>query len=136
MLNYLGPSMGPQGPVTNVLPPAQPGTMPSGVPGVRTGSPMPPPMPRGAPHPSMAAGPSPVMQRNAAPPAGLLAAILHHAVSPGGPAAQQPQHPDYISTTQEDGSILLRIKGPHGPGPIVKIIPPIKQGKPAGPVTP
>lgn len=136
MLNYLGPSIGPQGPVTNVLPPAQPGTMPSGVPGVRSGPPAPPPMPSGAPRPSLAAGPSPVMQRNVTPPAGILAAILHHAASgAGGPPAQQPPHPKYVTTTQEDGSILLHVKGPHGPGPVVKIIPPIKRGN-AGPATP
>lgn len=41
--------------------------------------------------------------------------------------------PEYINITQEDGSVLLRIKNPDGsPGPAVKIVPPIKQAKPPG----
>ena len=35
MLNYLGPSIGPNGPITNQLPPVTPGTIPAGIPSSR-----------------------------------------------------------------------------------------------------
>ncbi len=112
MLNYLGPDMGPQGPVTAGLPPAVPGTMPDGVPGI----------------PSTPAPVPPIHLRGAPPPPAALAGILP--MAPGGPGAPPapPPPPEYGTTTQEDGSILLHIKNPDGSlGPVVKVIPPIKR---------
>ena len=115
MLNYLGPNIGPTGPVTNVLPPATPGTMPDGVPGLPT-----------APEP-----PPPIQLHGAPPPPSALAAIANR--PSGGPnaapvPAPPPPPPDYGTTTQDDGSILLHIRNPDGSlGPVVKVIPPIKR---------
>jgi hypothetical protein len=115
MLNYLGPSMGPQGPVSASLPPAVAGTMPAGIPGV---TPSPAPMP-----------PIQFHQHGGltgAPPA-ALAAIMKH--NPGGPTAPPPPPPpsEYDVTTQADGSLLLHIRNPDGSlGPVVKVIGPVK----------
>lgn len=110
MLNYLGPNIGPQGPVTNVLPPAPPGTMPSGVPGLSPSGP--PPMP--------------AIQGRSGPPPSALAAIMNR--MPSGPAAPEPPPlPSYMAETQEDGSVLLRVANLDGSaGPIVKVLPPMK----------
>ena len=117
MLNYLGPSFGGSGPVTNVLPPVNPGTMPSGVPGAQS---LVPPVPPPQIHPAA--------HGHGAPSHAALAAILKHAATGGG-VSLQPPHPDYGTTTQDDGSILLHLKNPDGTlGPVVKVIPPIKRG--------
>lgn len=114
----MGPNIGPA-PVSAMLPPATPGTMPSGIPGA-TISPAPlPPQPPIRP---------PGIHGQASPHAHALAAILRHATSGLPGAAPPPPPPEYGTTTQEDGSILLHIKGPDGKlGPVVKVIPPIKQ---------
>lgn len=121
MLNYLGPSFGGAGPVTNVLPSPAPGTMPSAVPGLnRPASPMPPPpMPHGGGHPA-------IQPHAGAAPSALAAIVRHAAQTAGHPLV--PPHPEYGTTTQTDGSILLHIKEPNGTlGPVVKVIPPIKR---------
>ncbi len=116
MLNYLGPNIGPQGPMAATLPPATPGTMPAGIHGV-----MPSPAP--LPPPPMI---HPVGGGHATPAA--LAAILKHAAGRAGAPGPTPPPPEYLTTTQGDGSILLHRKNPDGtPGPIVKVLPPIKQ---------
>ena len=116
MLNYMGPNFGPA-PVSAMLPPATPGTIPSGVPGV---SPNPAPLP---PAPPIHA---PAVQGKVSPHGAAIAAILRHA-NTGLGAAPPPPPPEYGTTTQEDGSILLHIKGPNGAlGPVVKVLPPIK----------
>jgi hypothetical protein len=118
MLNYVGPNIGP-GPVSAMLPPALPGTMPSGVPGA---TPSPAPLP---PQPPIHA---PVGHGHIPPHASALAAILKHATSGLPGAAPPPPPPNYQAVTQEDGSVLLHVKGPNGQlGPVVKIIPAIKQ---------
>ena len=121
MLNYMGPNIG-SGPVTNMLPPATPGTIPSGVPGIaQAGGPSLPP-------------PSPIMRHGqSGPPPAALAAILNHPGA-GGPPPGPPPPPQYATVTQENGTILLHIKNPDGSlGPVVKVLPPIKlpgQGAP------
>jgi len=43
-----------------------------------------------------------------------------------GPLA--PPMPEYMVDTQEDGTLLIRLKNPDGtPGVVVKHLPPIKQ---------
>ena len=117
LLNYAGPLQGSQ-PVAAGLPPATPGTMPSGVPGA---VPNPAPLPAGPPP-----GPAPGIHGPSAPHANALAAILKHAAGAGG-TPPAPPHPDYIASTQDDGSVLLHIKLPNGGlGPVVKVLPPIK----------
>lgn len=120
MLNYLGPQIG-QGPIASQLPPATPGTMPQGVPGIAAN---PPPIPPGVFHHPSAHGASPA-------PHHVLAAILKHAASGGGEAP--PPLPEYGTETQADGSILLHVKGPNGErGPVVKVIPALKhKGEPS-----
>lgn len=117
MLNYLGPQIGAGGPIAAQLPPATPGTMPQSVPGV-------PPVNAPIPTPPLHAA---VHGRHVAPPhAAALAAILRHVATGGGMPA--PPKPDYGTTTQGDGSILLYIKNPDGSlGPVVKLIPPLKK---------
>jgi hypothetical protein len=121
MLNYLGPNIGPGGPIAQQLPQATPGTMPQGVPGVPpTNAPIPTPPIHPAPSPHAVHG------RHPAAPA-ALAAILHHAVTGNG-VNIPPKPPEYGTITQSDGSIALHLKNPDGSmGPIVKIIPPIKR---------
>lgn len=131
MLHYLGPNMGPQGPVGAQLPPATPGTMPQGVPGV---PPNPAPIPPAQIHAPRAS--TPLMHPAASPhpgaPLHALAAILRH--STPGPEHMAPPHPEYGTETQSDGSILLHVKGPNGSkGPVVKVIPAIKKAAPSGP---
>jgi hypothetical protein len=67
---------------------------------------------------------SPFQVPNTGPPPGAqlgLQSLLAGALAP-------ESLPEYLSVTQEDGSVLLRVKNPDGsPGPAVKIIPPIKQ---------
>lgn len=118
MLNYAGPNMGPAGPVTNQLPPATPGTIPSGVPGI---APNPAPLP-----------PTPIHHHaihvHAGPHPSALAAILRHMSPSAGAPPPPPPPPEYGTTTQEDGSILLHLKNPDGTlGPIVKVLPAIKR---------
>lgn len=123
MLNYLGPNLGGQGPVATSLPSGPAGTMLSGVPGV---PPAAPPVPSGPmPHGHAIHG-----HGHASPAA--LAAITQHAPVPGLDAGPPPP-PEYGTTTQVDGSILLHLKNPDGSlGPVVKVIPPIKRpGAPA-----
>ncbi len=110
MLNYLGPQLGGQGPVTAGLPPSVPGTMPDGVPGL-------PPTP------------SPISPQGAPASPDALAAIMNRPQGSMSPApAEPPPPPEYATTTQEDGSILLHLKNPDGTlGPVVKVIPPIKR---------
>lgn len=118
MLNYVGPNIG-SSPVSAMLPPATPGTMPSGVPGA---TPSPGPLP---PQPPIHA---PTIHGKASPHGAAIAAILKHAAGVPGAAPPPPPPPDYGVTTQEDGSILLYIKGPNGElGSVVKVIPPIKR---------
>lgn len=110
MLNYLGPNIG-QGPVTAGLPPATPGTMPDGVPGIPS---TPPPVP-GIQARGLGASPAALAGITNAPP-GMV------------PDQGPPAPPEYATTTQEDGSVLLHIKNPDGSlGPVVKLIPPIKR---------
>lgn len=118
MLNYISPVIGSQ-PVSAMLPPAVPGTMPSAVPGVMPSpSPLPPQPPIKPPH---------IHQNHGTPHSAAIAAILKHAASAPGVAPSPPPPPEYGTTTQEDGSILLHLKGPDGSlGPVVKVIPPIK----------
>lgn len=113
MLNYLGPNIGP-GPVTSMLPPVNPGTIPAGVPGApQSPAPLPPTPPihmRGhhSAHPS------------------ALAAIMK---APSGPGAVTPPPAplEYKAITQDDGSVLLHRLNPDGSlGPVVRLIPPIK----------
>jgi hypothetical protein len=113
MLNYAGPLIGSQ-PVSAMLPPATPGTIPSGVPGA---TPSPAPLP-----------PQPTIRPPAGPHANALAAILKHAAGPAGSGPQPPAPPpQYIASTQPDGSILLHLKLPSGEvGPVVKVLPAIK----------
>jgi hypothetical protein len=118
MLNYAGPPIGPQGPIAAQLPPATPGTMPAGVPGVQ---PAPAPLP---PAPPMH---GPAIHGRAGAPSHVLAAIIKHAQQ-GGTLTHTPPPPEYYAVTQSDGSILLHLKGPNGElGPIQKVIPPLKQ---------
>lgn len=124
MLNYAGPSIGPNGPIGKQLPPPMPGTMPSAVPNLGPSAPpVPPPIMAHRPsapsgHPGVV-GPTP-------PPAAALAAIMHAAANGGEPIAP-PKPPEYGTTTQADGSILLHIKNPDGSlGPVVKLLPPLK----------
>jgi len=116
MLNYLGPNLGPQGPVTSGMPPAVPGTMPDGVPGL-------------APTPSLAGpAPSPISPQGAPASPDALAAIMNRPPGAGSEAQEPPALPDYGVVTQEDGSILLHLKNPDGTlGPVVKVIPPVKR---------
>ena len=116
MLNYMGPNIG-SAPVSAMLPPATPGTMPSGVPGAVTSpAPLPPQSIHG----------------KASPHGAAIAAILKHAVQNPGPTPPPPPPPEYATTTQMDGSILLHLKGPNGElGPVVKVLPPIKNSAPA-----
>lgn len=112
MLNYMGPNMG-SAPVSAMLPPATPGTMPQGIPGV---SPAPSPLP-----------PMPPIHGAVPPPAAALAAILHQQGGPANVAPAPPPPPQYEAVTQFDGSILLHLKLPGGElGPVVKVLPPIK----------
>lgn len=113
MFNYLGPNTGPDSLATK-LPPATPGTIPDGVPGVpSTPAPLPPPLP---------------IQGRAIPSPGILSAIQNNPAMPGQSAPEPPPPPEYGVTTQEDGSILLHVKYPDGTlGPVVKVIPPIKR---------
>jgi len=48
------------------------------------------------------------------------------------PMPHDPSMLEYLSETQDDGSVLLRIKKPDGtPGRVVKIVPaPVKAGQP------
>jgi hypothetical protein len=119
MLNYLGPSVGPQGPMATQLPPATPGTMPAGINGVQpTPAPIPP-----AP---------PMHSKGSHAPASALLAIIKHAANGGG-IQPTPPPPSYHAVTQQDGSILLHVKGPNGElGPVVKYLPPLKQNQKAG----
>jgi len=90
----------------------QPGiTMPSGIPGA--GGAFDPTMPSGMA--GLGGGGAPMSFGGGMPMAGMM--------PPGAPEA-----PDkFLAETQEDGSILLRWKGPGGrPGPVAKIVPPIK----------
>lgn len=117
MLNYLGPSIGANGPIATQLPAATPGTIPDGVPGVPSN--VPPPSPRiHLHHAAQPAGP---------PPAHALAAILRHAHA-AGQESMKPKPPEYATTTQSDGSILLHAKNHDGSkGPVVKVINAIKR---------
>jgi hypothetical protein len=124
MLNYMGPNIGPS-PVSAMLPPAAPGTMPSGIPGV---APSPGPLPPQPLFHGRGGQISGNIHGHVTAPGAALAAILKHATSGKPGAAPPPPPPQYVATTQDDGSILLHIKGPNGePGPVVKVIPPIKQ---------
>lgn len=117
MLDYLGPNVGGNGPITAQLPPAVAGTMPQGVPNIPRAGAIPPPMPLHAAHPANA------IHGHAANPA-AMAAILHSAL--GGLPGQPRQ--EYMTTTQDDGSILLHMRNADGlPGVVVKVIPPIKR---------
>jgi hypothetical protein len=110
MLHYAGPAIGPNGPVSASLPPSMPGTMPGGIPNA-------PP----------AGGPPPGPMPHAGPSLAALAAIMQR--PSGGPNAAQgpPPPPQFVAQTQEDGSVVLRVKNPDGsPGPIVKVLPPMK----------
>lgn len=107
-------------PVSAMLPPAMPGTMPSGVPGAMLSpGPLPPQPPIRPPH---------VHQNHGTPHSAAIAAILKHAApAPGGAPPPPPPPPEYGTTTQIDGSVLLHLKMPDGSlGPVVKVIPPIK----------
>lgn len=116
MLHYAGPNIGSTGPVTNMLPPAVPGTIPSGVPGI---SPSPIPLPPVHTH---------AIHVHTGPHPAALAAILRRSSPGAGAPPPPPPPPDYGTTTQEDGSILLHLKNPDGSlGPIVKVLPPIKR---------
>ena len=119
MLNYLGPNFG-SAPAVSGLPPATPGTMPSGVPGAAILPTPLPPAPHG--HPAHTA-----VHPRARVAASALAAILQHAANPSSPAAP-PAPPEYGVQTQDDGTILLHLKNPDGTlGPVVKVIPAIKR---------
>ena len=137
MLNYLGPNVGGQGPVADTLPKGVPGTMPGGIPGAGGPSPQVPPPPHphadhggGAPHHGGGAHHPAALHGSAPPNPAILAAILHGAT--GGAMGQDikpPALPQYVTTTQTDGSILLHVKNADGtPGPVVKLIPPVKRG--------
>jgi hypothetical protein len=118
MLNYLGPSIG-SGPIASQLPAATPGTMPSGIPHVPSTS---APLPVGK-----LPAPAPMAHGHAPAPAHVLAAILRHAAQNPGAAPEPPPLPEYGTTTQENGSILLHLKNADGSlGPVVKVLPPIK----------
>lgn len=119
-LNYLGPTM-PNGPVTNVLPPSNPGTMPAAIPGAPAANPPLPPAP---------AIRRPVPGQSGAPLAALAAIMRHPGVAN---ALRPPPPPQYKAVTQSNGSVLLHQLGPNGQlGPAVKIIPPIHQHQAAG----
>jgi len=126
MLHYLGPQLGGAGPVASVLPPAMPGSIPAGVPGAPSAAAPAPPVNVHAPHPA-------IHPHGAAPhPIHALAAILRHAAGGAGHSGPPPL-PEYGTTTQSNGSVLLHVKNPDGSlGPVVKVIPPIKTGAPAG----
>lgn len=48
-------------------------------------------------------------------------------VAPPQPPSPNPQDHDWITETQSDGTLLLRLKNPDGsPGPVVKIITGVK----------
>lgn len=127
MIHYLGPSFGGNGPVTNVLPPATPGTMPSGVPNIAS---TPPPVPSNPPLPKHPA----IAPPQTHPAAHVLSAIVNHIRQNGGAPSQAEVHPEYGTTTQQDGSILLHLKNHDGSlGPVVKVIPPIKRSTDSGP---
>ena len=101
MLNYLGAAPRPQAGAT----------MPGGIPG--TGGMFDPTLsPQAA---QSFSNPSALMGSLGAPPPAMM--------SPDDPAGQR-----YSAETQEDGSVLLRLKNPDGSmGPVVKIVPPIKR---------
>lgn len=108
MLHYAGPAIGPNGPVSASLPPTMPGTMPSAIPNAPS-----------------AGGPPPGAMPHAGPSLSALAAIMQRPTGGLNAAQGPPPPPQYVATTQEDGSILLRIKNPDGSvGPVVKILPP------------
>lgn len=123
MLSYLGPN-GPSGPLASALPAAMPGSMPDAVPGIPSANQPPPPMP-----PIHAAPSTPIHNKgNGHTPASALAAIMRHAQNPGGPLAPTPPRAQYKAVTQADGSVLLHRMNPNGsPGPVVKVIPAIKE---------
>ena len=120
MLNYLG---------------AQPGpglSMPAGMPG--SGSPTDPMLsPAAAAGASMGGGGMP--PQGAPPPAAMPPAPQGGVPMPGqpagGPGMSDAAGRQYMTETQQDGSILLYLKNPDGSkGPAVKIITPPKAGKP------
>jgi hypothetical protein len=125
MLNYLGPNIGPRGPIATQLPPATPGSMPGAVPHVAS---TPLPLPAARIHPAHA-----IHAHGAPPSAAALGAILSRPGMVAPPDQGPPPLPEYGTTTQEDGSILLHLQNPDGSkGPVVKVIPPIKRSGPQG----
>lgn len=113
MLNYMGPNIG-SAPVSASLPPANPGTIPAGVPGS-------PPVNPILPVPKMPVSAPPGVVQNAGPS------------GPGAPPApQDPSSIQYDTLTQQDGTVVVFMKNPDGSrGPAVKIIN-IKTPKAAG----
>lgn len=101
MLNYLGAAPRPQ----------MGATMPGGIPG--SGSMFDPTI---SPQSALSmSNPSAMLGGMGGPPPAMMA--------PDDPASQR-----YSAETQEDGSVLLRVKNPDGSmGPVVKIVPPIKR---------
>jgi hypothetical protein len=135
MLNYLGPNIGPRGPIATQLPGATPGTMPGAIPRVPNAETALPNLPHTPPR---SAAPAPAARGPVHPAHSAIAkAILNHPLVKGlhALANQPPPPPDYSTTTQADGSILLHLKNADGTlGPVVKVIPPIKKAAgPAGP---
>lgn len=67
-------------------------------------------------------------------PAGAIPGAPSPFLAPG---SQPGGLPEYATETQADGSILLRIKNPDGsPGPVLKVIEPVKPRAVAGPQQP
>lgn len=118
MLNYLG---------------AQPGpgiTMPGGMPGA--GGPTDPMLSPAAAAGALGGGMPPIP--SAPPPAAMPmppGGIPMPGQPAGGPGMLDAAGRQYLTETQQDGSILLFLKNPDGSkGPAVKIITPPKMGKP------
>lgn len=91
--------------------------MPGAVPGMATGSPL------GAP--------------TASPSMGIPSLPLPPPPAPGAPPGLAPNDPsmvsplpEYLTETQTDGTVLLRIKNPDGsPGPVIRVINGIKPAR-------
>lgn len=83
----------------------------------------------GAGMPSMP-GASPSGPTGTLAPPTSLASILGASSFPPLPQPMDPSQLNYTTETQDDGSVLLRLKNPDGtPGRVVKIVPsPIKGG--------